>query len=292
MQCYLLMKSEKIKVALVSVLAAVFLTTSKLVIGLLTGSLGLLSEALHSGVDLLAAGITYVAILFADEPADSEHHYGHGKVENLSAFIETLLLVLTCVWIVWEASRRLWTGETHIETSIWAYVVITASIFIDVWRSRALYRTAKKYNSQALEADALHFSTDCWSSAVVLLGLIFAQFGMYVADSLAALGVAVIVLYVSYRLGKKSIDVLLDKAPIEKIQVVQETLASFPQASQFHDLKVRTAGADTFVQVHIHLDGDLRLTETHAICERIEKEITSRIDRCEACLRAEPLKAE
>lgn len=200
------MSKEKKNAAFLSVIAAVFLTTFKLVVGILTGSLGILSEALHSALDLVAAIVTFFSVRVSDKPADKEHNYGHGKVENLSALIQTILLFVTCLWIIYEAINRLATGNTHIEITVWSYVIVILSIVIDVNRSRMLYRVAKKHNSQALEADALHFATDIWSSAVVLLGLIFASFGIHWADSVAALIVALIVFSVSYRLGKKAID--------------------------------------------------------------------------------------
>jgi cation diffusion facilitator family transporter len=282
------MEKEKKKVALLSVFAAIFLTGFKLFIGLLTGSLGILSEALHSGLDLVAAVITYFSVSVSDKPADREHNYGHGKVENLSALIETLLLLITCVWIVYEAVSRLSTGETHIDVNIWSYIVVVSSIIIDVSRSRALSRVAKKHNSQALEADALHFSTDIWSSSVVLLGLILANFGFYFADSIAALAVAVIVVYISIRLGKRAIDVLLDKAPSDSVAKVNEVLAKIPEIKYFHSLKVRTAGADTFIKVNIHFEPTLNLREVHGLCDKIEKEINSMIKRSEVLIHAEP----
>ena len=282
------MQKEKKQVALASVFAAIFLTGFKLVIGIFTGSLGILSEALHSGLDLFAAVITYFSVRVSDKPADKQHNFGHGKVENFSALIETILLLITCVWIVYEAFNRLITGATHIEVNIWSYIVVLSSITIDFWRSRALFRVAKKYNSHALEADAVHFSTDIWSSSVVLLGLVCANFGYYFADSLAALGVAVIVLFISYRLGKKSIDVLLDTAPQETIDLVKLTLSEFKEVRHFHSLKVRTAGADTFVKVNVHLDPDLSLLQVHEICDEIETEIGARIERSEVYIHAEP----
>ena len=282
------MEKEKKRVTLISVFAAIFLTGFKLIIGLMTGSLGILSEALHSGLDLVAAVITYFSVSVSDKPADQEHNYGHGKVENLSALIETFLLLITCVWIVYEASNRLLSGNTHIEISAWSYIVVISSIIVDISRSRALHRVAKKYNSQAIEADALHFSTDIWSSAVVLLGLICANFGFYFADSIAALMVAVIVLVICYKLGRRAIDVLLDKAPHGTIILVKNTLAEFPAIKHFHSLKVRTAGADTFIKVNIHLEPDLSLLQVHEICDTIEKEIGSRIDRSEVYIHAEP----
>ena len=151
-------RNEKKNVAGLSVIAAVFLTVFKLVVGIMTGSLGILSEALHSGLDLIAAVITWFAVRVSDKPADIDHQYGHGKIENLSALIETILLLVTCIWIVYEAMSRLLSGNTHIEVTVWSYIVVVSSIVIDFSRSRALSRVAKKHNSQALEADALHFS--------------------------------------------------------------------------------------------------------------------------------------
>jgi len=283
------MIQEKKKVALWSVVAAVFITIFKMVIGLLTGSLGILSEALHSALDMVAAIITYFSVRVSDKPADREHNYGHGKVENLSALIETILLLVTCVWIISEAIHRLTSGKTDIEVGVWSYVVVVSSIIIDYTRSRALYRVAKKHNSQALEADALHFSTDIWSSTVVLFGLIAYQFlGWHRADSIAALFVAVIVLFVSYQLGRKAIDVLLDKSPVNTTKIVSSTLKEFPEVLKFHGLKARTAGADTFIKFNVHFDPDLSLREVHEVCDKIESEIKKRVVRSEVYIHAEP----
>jgi cation diffusion facilitator family transporter len=282
------MVKEKKRVALISVGAAIFLTGFKLVIGTLTGSLGILSEALHSGLDLVAAVITYFSVRISDKPADKEHNYGHGKIENLSALIETILLVITCVWIIYEAVSRLESGKTHIEVTIWSYIVVISSILIDIRRSRALSKVAKKYNSQALEADALHFSTDIWSSAVVLLGIICANFGLFFADSVAALFVAVIVLFVSYKLGKRAIEVLLDKAPQETIEKVENVLKTYNEVMLYHSLKIRTAGADTFIKFNIHLNPTSILKDVHGLCDRIEKDLNAEIPRSEVYIHAEP----
>jgi cation diffusion facilitator family transporter len=282
------MEKEKKRVAGISVFAAIFLTGFKLVIGILTGSLGILSEALHSALDLVAAIITYFTVRISDKPADKHHHFGHGKTENFSALLETLLLVITCVWIVYEAINRLVSGNTHIQVTIWSYVVVITSIVVDVSRSRALYKVARKYNSQALEADALHFSTDIWSSVVVLIGLLCANFGFYAADSIAALGVAIIVLTVSYRLGKKAINVLLDRSPLTLSDEIASIIQLIPDVVYFHDLKVRVAGADTFVNVTIHLDPGLNIKEAHAISHKVDSVICSRIERCEVHVHYEP----
>lgn len=282
------MEKEKSNVALSSVVAAVFLTLFKLVVGVITGSLGILSEALHSGLDLIAALITYFSVRVSDKPADKDHHYGHGKIENLSAFLETILLLITCVWIIYEAVSRLISGNVHIEVTIWSYIVVISSIIIDFTRSRALSRVAKKYNSQALEADALHFSTDIWSSVVVLIGLIAANFGFYYADSIAALAVAIIVIYVSYKLGKKAIDVLLDKAPSSLYEKIETAMKQIKEIYQFHDIKIRTSGAYTFVEVNIHVDAGLSIQEAHEISHKAEKEILKIVEKCEIHIHMEP----
>ena len=165
-------KKDKRSAALSSVIAAIGLTTFKLIVGILTNSLGILAEAAHSGLDLVAAAMTYFAVRVSDKPADKEHPFGHGKIENLSALFETVLLLATSGWIIYEAILRLFYISVKVEASIWSFIVMGTSIAIDYTRSRILYKAARKYKSQALEADALHFSTDIWSSSVVILGLI------------------------------------------------------------------------------------------------------------------------
>src|SRR6202521_1191575 len=214
------MRAEKRAVAGHSVLAALAITTLKIVVGVTTGSLGILSEAAHSGLDLIAAIVTFFSVRVSDKPADADHQYGHGKVENFSAFIETGLLLLTCVWIIYEAVKRLFFRHVEIEPSIAAFAVLFISMAVDFWRSRALGRIAAKYDSQALEADALHFSTDIWSSGVVVVGLALVWLGRVYgvdklrnADPVAALFVAGVVVYVSSRLARRTVDALLDAAP-------------------------------------------------------------------------------
>src|ERR1700693_2340231 len=213
------MRTEKRAVAGNSVLAAMAITALKVVVGITTGSLGILSEAAHSALDLVAAIITLLSVRVSDKPADADHQYGHGKVENFSAFIETGLLLLTCIWIIYEAVKRLFFHHVDIEPSLAAFLVMFISMGVDFWRSRALGRIAAKYDSQALEADALHFSTDIWSSGIVVLGLLLVLFGrMYGigwlrdADPVAALFVAGVVVYVSWRLARKPIDAPVDAA--------------------------------------------------------------------------------
>lgn len=279
---------EKKKAAMSSIVAAVFLTTMKFVVGILTFSLGIISEAIHSLLDLLAAIITYVSVSISDKPADKEHQYGHGKIENLSAFLESVLLVITCGWIIYEAVGRLTSNNADVKVTVWSYGVVIISMIIDISRSRMLFKAAKHNNSQALEADAIHFSTDILSSAVVLVGLICSHFGYYKADAISAIGVAIIVLGISYRLGKRAIDVLLDRVPDGLTEKVEEHLREEKDIISFHDLKIRVAGPDTFVKVNVHIRPNIELTAAHDICDRIEKNICTLIPRCEIIVHAEP----
>src|SRR5439155_9910651 len=206
----LTMRREKRAVALNSMLAAMLITGLKLMVGLATASLGILSEAAHSGLDLIAAAVTLCSVRVSDKPADADHQYGHGKIENFSAFIETGLLLLTCAVIVYEACKRLFFHHVAIEPTLIAFSVMFVSMAVDFWRSRALGKIAAKYDSQALQADALHFSTDIWSSGVVALGLLLVLVGRRLqipwlaeADPTAALFVAGVIILVSARLALK-----------------------------------------------------------------------------------------
>jgi cation diffusion facilitator family transporter len=287
------MVKEKKTVALSSIVAAFFLTGFKFVVGIATGSLGLLSEALHSLLDLVAAVVTYFSVRISDKPADKKHHFGHGKVENLSALIQTVLLLVTCGWIIYEAIHRLTTKEVLVDVTIWSYIVVLSSIIVDISRSRALSRVAKKHNSQALEADALHFSTDIWSSIAVLIGLICVDFfDFHAADPIAALIVALIILTVCYRLGKRAVDILLDRAPAQSYEYVTDILNNHPEIKKFHNLKLRTAGADTFVSFNIHLEPTMSFTDVHYFCDHLEKDIQQKIPRCEVYIHAEPQNTE
>jgi cation diffusion facilitator family transporter len=280
---------EKRLVALSSVIAAVGLTVFKLVVGFMTGSLGILSEAAHSGLDLVAAIVTFFAVRVSDAPPDTRHLYGHGKVENFSALIETLLLLVTCVWIIYEAINRLFVESVEIDVSIWAFLVMGVSIVVDLTRSRALRRAAEKHNSQALEADALHFSTDIWSSSVVIGGLICVLLSERVssldflakADALAALVVAGIVIVVSVQLGRRSVAALLDTAPDGLATQIEQVVETVPGVFDCHHVRVRQGGPQIFADVHVITRGDQTLETAHALSEAIEqavKQIAPEID--------------
>lgn len=267
-------KNEKVEVAKSSVAASLFLTVSKTVVGLTTGSLGILSEAAHSALDLFAALITYFAVKVSDKPADEEHHYGHAKIENFSAFVESLLLLLTCGWIIKEALDRLFFEHVPVEINFWSYAIIIISIIIDYSRAKALSRVAKSHNSQALEADALHFYSDIFSSLVVLGGLIFARFGIIVADSLAALAVAVIVMIASIKLARKTIDALLDKAPIGLDKDIEEEILKMPGVVGVHKVRLRQSGGCIQGDLHVVMDRSVSFVHGHKIATQVEERLT------------------
>lgn len=288
---------EKRRVALTSVGAAVVLTAMKLVVGLMTGSLGLLAEAAHSGLDLVAALITYFAVRFSDKPADAEHQYGHGKIESLSALAETALLLLTCGWIIYEAVERLFFKQVEVEATLAAFGVIVISIVIDVSRSRALRRVARKHGSQALEADALHFSTDVWSSAVVLVGLALVKLGEYTGhghvlqrgDAVAALIVALIVIWVSTQLGRRTIDALLDRAPTGLTARVERAIRQLDGVLECRQLRLRPSGNQTFVDVTIGVRRGLSLETSHEISRAAEARVQAELPNADVVVHVEPV---
>ena len=274
------MRAEKRAVAGNSVLVAFAITAMKVVVGITTGSLGILSEAAHSALDLVAAIVTYLSVRVSDKPADADHQYGHGKVENFSAFIETGLLLLTCVWIIFEAVKRLFFHNVEIEPNNAAFVVMFLSIGADAWRSRALGRIAVKYDSQALEADALHFSTDIYSSAVVILGLALVMLGrkyhvewLRQADPVAALFVAGVVVYVSWRLARKTIDALLDAAPAGVRNQILEKIRNVEGVLEVERVRIRRAGNRYFADVSVGLARNFTFQRS----EQVAEEVTSRV---------------
>lgn len=287
---------EKRMAALTSVIAAIGLTAIKIIVGVFTGSLGILAEAAHSGLDLVAAIMTLLAIRISDRPADPEHNYGHGKVENLSALFETLLLLGTCVWIIYEAVQRLFFKPVEIDVSIWAFIIMAISIVVDISRSRVLNRVAKKYKSQALEADGLHFSTDIWSSSVVIVGLFCVKLSewfpklefLHYADAVAALAVAMIVVLVSVRLGMRTIRALLDTAPKGLKEKVTGEVESIEGVVDCHNVRIRYSGAKVFLDVHILVDGGKSLQEVHDLTEKIENNIEQIIPDVDVTVHPEP----
>ena len=288
---------EKRRVALSSLVAAVVLTSLKLAVGLWTNSLGVLAEAAHSGLDLVAAAVTLWAVTISSRPADRDHTYGHGKFENLSALIETLLLLVTCVWIVYEAVQRLFLhAAVEVDASVWALLVVMMSILVDLSRSRALRKVAKRYQSQALEADALHFSTDIWSSVVVLFGLLAVREAQYLkmpwlvhADTVAALGVAMIVVWVGLQLGKKSVDDLLDRVPDDYPERVTAAAEQVPGVEAVTQVRMRRSGPEVFGDVVLAVDRGTPLEKAHEIADQAEQAVRSVFPKADVVVHVEPV---
>ena len=272
--------ASKRTAALLSVLAAAGITLLKLITGLLTGSLGMLSESAHSGIDMIAAAITLFAVHLADRPADEDHNYGHGKIESLSAFIETGLMIGSSVWIVYEAVHRiLFHNGLALPLSPWPFVVLGLSIVVDITRSRSLSRIAIEHKSDALAADAMHFGTDIWSSAAVLLGLTVTalgqKFGMprlQLADPIAALVVAGIILRVSWRLARHTADTLLDATPAHDGATAAQTrrklvqdLAAIPGVLSVNRLRTRRSGSGYFADLTLAMPRNLTFQRSEQI---------------------------
>ncbi len=272
--------------ALQSVLAAAGITLLKILTGLSSGSLGMLSEAAHSSIDLMASGMTLFSVRVSDRPADDDHTYGHGRVESLSAFVETGLMLSSSIWIVLEAVRRILRfhrGQPlNLHMSVWPVVVLLLSISVDWTRSRHLARVAREAHSQALEADALHFGTDIWSSLAVLLGLgaSFAgeHFGiraLELADPLAAVLVSGIILRVTWRLARETVDALLDATPPAMRQQLVDAIRGVEGVLFVHDVRMRRAGARYFADVAV----GMRRNTTFQRSEQIVVAATAAVQR-------------
>jgi cation diffusion facilitator family transporter len=287
--------------ALTSFLAASGITLLKLITGLLTGSLGMLSEAAHSGIDLIAALLTFTSVRLSDRPADAEHTFGHGKVENLSAAVETALMIVSCAWIGTEAVLRiLHPGRMTLRFSIWPFVVLLLSIVVDSARSVALHRVAEAHRSEALEADAVHFGTDIWSSVAVIVGLLFTYGGqrwnqpaMRYADPVAALVVAGIILYVTGKLARKTLDSLLDATPPEvRDQIygpMMRDLQAIPDVISVQRLRVRRSGSDYFVDLTVGLPRALTFQRSEQVTFAATEVVQKRLPGADVVVKTVPL---
>jgi cation diffusion facilitator family transporter len=254
------MTEEKRRVALSSMSAAAAMTLLKLAVGLFSGSLGVLSDAAHSALDLAGAVLTFFSVRVADKPADEDHTYGHGKVENISAFFEAGLMAVSCVWIIREALVRIARHEIAQRHSIWPVLVLLASIAVDYWRSRRLRAVARRTGSPALETDAFHFASDIWSTLAVLAGLAASWLGAYFgihwlqfADPFAAIVVSLMILRLTLQLTRKSIAALIDEIPAETRRSVLTAAAAVPGVLAVEQARVRRSGAEYFADLTLAL---------------------------------------
>ncbi len=281
--------NDKERAALGSIAASAGLTAAKAIVGLLTGSLAILSEAGHSLLDLAATLLTYFAVRISGKPADAEHQYGHGKVESVTALAETALLFLLSAVVIFEAAQRLLGGRTYsVEATAAAFIVVGASIVVDFFRARTLGRVAKKTSSQALEADALHFGSDMWSSIAVLIGLAGVALGYSFADAAAAIVVAVFICIAGWRLGRRTIDTLTDTAPAGVSERVAAIARRVPGVVSIERVRVRPGGAVLFVDLGVGMSRALPLDRVTAITERLTSSIRAEMPEAEVTITTEP----
>ncbi len=293
--------AAKRSAALSSVLAAFAITLLKLITGVLTGSLGMLSEAAHSGIDLIAAAITLFTVGVSDLPADAEHNYGHGKLENISAGIEILLMGGSAVWVAWEAfGRILHRQHLGLRFSIWPFLVLLLSMAVDRTRSRSLQRVAQEQRSEALEADAAHFGTDIWSSAAVLLGLFASFLGarfrlpfLELADPVAALLVAGVIGYVAVGLARRTLDSLLDATPPEMREQLRSSvipeIEAIPDVLKVERLRVRRSGSDYFVDLTLGLPRNLTFQRAEQVTSAVTQAVTRHVPGADVVIRTVPV---
>ncbi len=292
--------SMKRRAAALSLLAALFLTAFKLAVGLYTNSLAILSEALHSGLDLVAAAMTWYAVSLASRPADSGHPYGHGKAENLSALAETVLLFAVCIYVGWEGMHRLMDGGEPVLPSLWGVGVMAVSMLVDVNRVRALRKAAKAARSQALEADALHLATDIFASGVVFLGVLAVWLGDRLhapahirqiigqADTVAALLVALLIFKASLEMARSAAGILMDAGSAETQTAVEEAVRAIPGVAELSRLRMRTSGPRAFFDMNLGVAPALRVSEGHRIAHEAAEAVKRLVPGADVVVHVDP----
>ena len=278
----------RLRAARISVIAAALMVIGKLVAGYLTNSLAILSDAGHSSVDMLAAIVSFVAILNAGKPPDPDHHYGHAKFESLGALVELIFLVGLGIAIVYNAIHRLSTSAEEVHLGVIGVSLVIASFSVDLWRTISLNIAAKRSGSEALSASATHFLADLLTTAVVIIGMIMTAFGEKKADSIAALFIAVIIAYLSIRLGKRVFSSLSDKAPAGLTAEIESLVHSLEHVIDVHDVRIRQAGPQLFAEMHVGLDPQLTLEEAHNVLDLIEETLREKYPTMHIVTHPEP----
>lgn len=285
--------NEKIRIALSSIAASVALTVMKLVIGSYTNSLGILSEAMHSGLDVIAALMTYQAVRMALRPPDTRYTYGYAKYESISSLVEIILLFAVAGWVFYEGIDRIFFRPVEPEITIFSFAIMFISIAVDFGRSKALYRAARKYGSQALEADGLHFKTDMLTSAIVIAGL-FAVLLLKIpnADAYAALVIAGLIIYTSLGLGRRTLDVLLDKAPKGTTARVIEVVSGLEGVRRAYDVRARQVGQEMFVDMHIEVPRTFTHDRAHRVATEVEERVKNTIPNSNVLVHVDAIKTK
>jgi cation diffusion facilitator family transporter len=284
---------EKKRIVITSMAASASLAILKLIIGYSTNSLGILSESFHSGLDVLAALMTFYAIRIVMKPPDSKFTYGYAKIESLSSLAEILLLFLVAAYIFYEGLERIFVKSIEPEITFYSFAIMIISIVVDYWRSKTLFRVARKYGSQAIEADALHFKADMISSSVVILGLCTVLFfKMPNGDAYAALIISCMIIYTSLGLGKRTLDVLLDKAPKGINHIVLESISGLEGVNRAHDIRVRNVGTAIFIDLHIEVPRTSTNDKAHKIATNVEDRIRKIIPNSDVLVHVDAIESE
>jgi len=287
----------KQRAASVSVLSNITLTGAKLLAALLTGSVSILSEALHSGLDLVAAVMALLAVRKSREPADAEHRFGHGKFESISGLVEGMLILVAVALISYAAIKKIVTGEVEVEKPAVGALVMGLSALVNIFVSRMLFRVAKHTDSVALEADAWHLRTDVWTSVGVLAGLGVIMLGTAVGfhqahhlDPIIAVGVAVVIARAAWDITRRSWDHLVDKSlpPEEVKQIVSLLEEHYPKVAAFHRLRTRKSGSERQIDLHLVVPGDISVAEAHALCDDLEADLRGLLPGAEVLIHVEP----
>jgi cation diffusion facilitator family transporter len=283
---------KKTRVVLISIISNSVLIVFKIVAGVFMGSVAVISEAIHSGIDLIAAVVAYIAVRKADEPADDDHPFGHGKFENISGFFEALLIFVAAGLIIYEAVQKFFLSF-EVENIDWGIGVMAVSAMVNIFVSRVLFASAKKHGSIAIEADAMHLWTDVFTSVGVTLGLILIRLtGWHILDPVIAILVAGLILKASLDLTTRSIADLADKKlPDNEIESIHSIVDSFPEVKGYHKLRTRKSGSRREIDFHIKIDKDSTISTAHDLCFRIENAIKSKLAGAYVTIHVEPSKA-
>jgi cation diffusion facilitator family transporter len=281
--------NAKSGVAAVSVFASAAMAAAKFVVGIAIGSLALISEALHSCVDLVATVITWMVVRVSDRPADEEHHYGHGKLESISALGVIALLYVLAGGILVEAYSRLRDGVPPPTLSAIPFVVLLIDIAVNLWRARALHRTARATKSQALAADALHFASDVFGSIAVIIGLTLSALGYDWGDAAAALGVAAVISLLGLRLARSTVETLLDRAPEGASEKARAAIRAIPGVLGIERLRVRMVGTTHFIDAVVQVPRTYPIDRVEEIKRRAQASVSNALDDADLTFTAVPV---
>ena len=280
---------RKQRAALASVAASTALTVVKLAAGLLTGSLALTSEGAHNAVDIVVSATTYFAVREADKPADEDHPFGHAKIEAVAALAQTAFLFLLALGVVWQAVVRLADPGAKVEANFWAFGAIVLSLAVDIVRWRGLTRLARETGSDALAADALHFSSDLFGSVLVLVGLAATRAGLPHADALAAIGVALFIGVAGFRLGRRTVDALVDAAPKGLAESLRLTVEKVPGVAGTDFIRLRRSGAKVVGELGLFVSRTLPLERVTAIKADVVEAIDAKLPQVAVTIIANPI---